>query len=70
MSKSTPDPKQDDPAQAFTAAIALRLSADKIEHEAVVAAINQGWSWSRIADAMGISKQAAHKRFRHCIKDR
>jgi transcriptional regulator with XRE-family HTH domain len=24
--------------------------------------LKQGWSWSQIAEALGVSKQAAHKR--------
>jgi len=42
--------------------VALRLLADKVERSAVTAALEQGWSWSQIAEALGVSKQAAHKR--------
>jgi len=52
----------DDPEEAFAAVVALRRFADRMEEEAVAAALRQGWSWSRIAQALGISKQAAHKR--------
>ncbi|WP_334190678.1 helix-turn-helix domain-containing protein [Noviherbaspirillum sp.] len=58
--KSLPSP--DDPAEALAAVVALRLMADKLEHKAVGAALEQGWSWSEIAEALGVSKQAAHKR--------
>ena len=58
--KSLPTP--DDPAEALAAVVALRLLADKLERSAVNAAIKQGWSWSQIAEALGVSKQAAHKR--------
>ena len=58
--KSLPTP--DDPAEALAAVVALRLLADKLERSAVNAAIEQGWSWSQIAEALGVSKQAAHKR--------
>ncbi|MEW6704552.1 MAG: helix-turn-helix domain-containing protein [Pseudomonadota bacterium] len=52
----------DDPAEALAAVVALRHMADKLERRAVVKALAQGWSWSDIADALGVSKQAAHKR--------
>ncbi len=51
-----------DPEQALAAVVALRHLADKVEAEAVSNALRQGWTWSRIAQALGISKQAAHKR--------
>jgi len=52
----------EDPEDALSAVVALRRLADRMEEEAVGAALKQGWSWSRIAQALGISKQAAHKR--------
>lgn len=58
--KSLPSPN--DPAEALAAVVALRLLADKLEHSSVCTALKQGWSWSQIAEALGVSKQAAHKR--------
>ena len=55
-------PSKDDPAEALAAVVALRVLADKLERGAVSAALEQGWSWSQIAEALGVSKQAAHKR--------
>ena len=55
-------PPANDPEPALAAVVALRLAADKLERRAVKAALTQGWSWSQIAEALGISKQAAHKR--------
>lgn len=52
----------DDPAQALAAVVALRVMADKLERNAVAKALVQGWSWTQIAQALGVSKQAAHKR--------
>jgi hypothetical protein len=36
--------------------------ADRLERDAVNVAIEHRWSWSQIAEALGVSKQAAHKR--------
>jgi predicted DNA-binding protein YlxM (UPF0122 family) len=29
----------------------------------VQSAVDQGWSWSQIADALGVTKQAVHKKY-------
>ncbi|WP_432285643.1 hypothetical protein SLT36_02320 [Aminobacter sp. BA135] len=52
----------DDPDEALAAVVALRRLADTLERRAVRSALGQGWSWARIAQALGVSKQAAHKR--------
>jgi DNA-directed RNA polymerase specialized sigma24 family protein len=57
------EPSQtDDPGADFARVVALRLMADKLERKAVAQALAAGWSWARIAQALGVSKQAAHKR--------
>ncbi len=55
-------PSHEDPEAALAAVVALRLMADRLEADAVAAALQQGWSWAQIAQALGVSKQAAHKR--------
>nr|WP_297354517.1 helix-turn-helix domain-containing protein [uncultured Caldimonas sp.] len=55
-------PPPDDPEAALAAVVALRLMADKLERKAVAHALAQGWSWAQIAEALGVTKQAAHKR--------
>ena len=62
MSKPRSLPSPADPAEALAAVVALRLTADRLEREAVAAARGQGWTWSQVAEALGVSKQAAHKR--------
>ena len=57
---SRPDPG--DPATAIAAVIALRRLADRMEREAVDTALALGWSWAQVAQALGVSRQAAHKR--------
>lgn len=56
-----------DPDEALAAVVALRRLADRVERETVRSALRQGWSWSRIAQALGITKQAAHKRLSDVI---
>lgn len=60
-------PSADAPAEALAAVVALRLMADKLERSAVTAALEQAWSWSQIAEALGVSKQAAHKRLANSL---
>ena len=58
-------PIPEDPEAALAAVVALRRLADTIEQRAVRSALRQQWSWARIAQALGVSKQAAHKRLSH-----
>ena len=55
-------PPADKPEEALAAVVALRLMADKLERQAVKKAVSQGWTWAQIAQALGVTKQAAHKR--------
>ena len=52
-----------DPDDALASARALRLLADRIEEGGVIAAVEAGWTWAEIAEALGVSRQAAHKKF-------
>lgn len=55
-------PAGDDPAATMAAATALRRLADRLEREAVDRAVGMGWSWAQVAQALGVTRQAAHKR--------
>jgi len=52
----------EDCGDAFATVVALRRLADQMERKAVHEALSLGWSWHRIALALGVTKQAAHKR--------
>ena len=54
-----------DPADALAAVVALRRLADRLERAAVARAISLGWTWAQIAEALGVTPQAAHKRLAH-----
>jgi DNA-directed RNA polymerase specialized sigma24 family protein len=62
LSGLTTIPPPEDPAAALAAVVALRRLADRLERAAVTRAINEGWTWAQIAEALGVTPQAAHKR--------
>jgi hypothetical protein len=53
----------DDPGVGLRAVRAVRDLADRLEQLQVERARRLGWSWQDIADALGISKQAVHKKY-------
>jgi DNA-directed RNA polymerase specialized sigma24 family protein len=52
----------DDPAAGLRAVRALRDLADRLEVLQVERARSLGWSWQEIADSLGVSRQAVHKK--------
>ena len=58
----------DTPDAIFARVVALRHLADQLERNGVIAATDAGWSWAKIAQALGVSRQAAHKRLKHLVK--
>jgi hypothetical protein len=51
-----------DPATGLRAVSALRKLLEQLESAQVASARSQGWSWQDIADALGVSRQAVHKK--------
>ena len=51
-----------EPADGLAAVSALRALADQLEEAAVERAMRDGWSWSQVAEALGITRQAVHKK--------
>jgi transcriptional regulator with GAF, ATPase, and Fis domain len=58
-------PPPNEPAEALAAVVALRRLAEQLERAAVAHAIQQGWTWAEVAEALGVTRQAAHKRHAH-----
>jgi hypothetical protein len=53
----------DDPRAALSAAAELRREVERVEAVIVRKARVGGMSWAEIAGLLGISKQAAHKKY-------
>jgi DNA-directed RNA polymerase specialized sigma24 family protein len=52
-----------DPENGLRAVVVLRRLADRLERTHVKRARAQGWTWQQIGDALGVSRQAVHKRY-------
>ncbi|UBU17960.1 hypothetical protein [Nonomuraea gerenzanensis] len=55
--------QDDDPLLALHATAALRREIERLEAVQVRRARVAGLAWAQIADAIGVSKQAAHKKY-------
>lgn len=53
-----------DPAVSLRAVGALRRLAEQVEAASVARAREQGWSWEQIGDALGMSRQSVHAKYR------
>ena len=52
-----------DPRDGLAAVVALRELAARLEATEVERAVRAGWTWSRIAEALGVTRQAVHKKY-------
>jgi DNA-directed RNA polymerase specialized sigma24 family protein len=53
----------DHPREGLRAVRAVRELADRLEQLQVERARGLGWSWQEVADALGVTKQAVHKKY-------
>jgi hypothetical protein len=53
----------DDPEVGLAAIVALRELLDQLEALQVASARAHGWTWERIAQALGITRQSVHKKY-------
>jgi DNA invertase Pin-like site-specific DNA recombinase len=51
-----------DPSTGLRAVADLRRLLEQLEGAQVTSARDQGWSWQEVADALGVSRQAVHKK--------
>jgi Clp amino terminal domain, pathogenicity island component len=51
-----------DPGAGMAAVVEMRRLLDQLESAHVANAVRAGWSWQRIADRLGVTRQAAHHR--------
>ncbi len=49
-------------ADRLAAVSALRRLADRLEDAAVEEAMQAGWSWPEVAEALGVTRQAVYKK--------
>lgn len=52
-----------DPRAGLRAVASLRALTDRLELEQVEAGLRAGMSWQSIAAALGVSRQAVHKKY-------
>jgi DNA-directed RNA polymerase specialized sigma24 family protein len=58
----------EDPREGLEAVVALRRTLEALEAAQVENAFIVGWSWARIAEVLGVSKQAVHKKHARRIR--
>jgi hypothetical protein len=52
----------ENPADGLAAVVALRRFAERLEAAEVERALRGGWSWPEVAEALGVTRQAVHKK--------
>ena len=59
----------EDPADGLAAVGALRRLADRMEDAEVERALRDGWTWAQVAEALGVTRQAVHKKHARRLRD-
>ena len=54
---------------ALAAVVALRRLADQMEDAQVERALRDGWTWAQVAEALGVTRQAVHKKHARRLRD-
>ena len=55
-----------DPEHGLAAVQTLRRELERAEETQVACAVREGWSWARIGRALGVSRQAVHRKYSGC----
>lgn len=58
------------PREGLEAVVALRRTLEALEVAQVENAFLAGWSWASIAEALGVSRQAVHKKHAGRLRDK
>ncbi|MEP6478947.1 MAG: hypothetical protein ABJB03_06120 [Rhodoglobus sp.] len=56
-------------ADALAAVVALRVFVDRLEDAEVERALRAGWSWTQVAQALAVTRQAVHKKHLRRLED-
>jgi len=59
----------EDPGEALGAVCDLRRHLDRLQAVHVENALRAGWSWSQVAGALGVTRQAAHRRYARAVRE-
>ena len=59
-----------DPREGLEAVVALRRLLEALEAAQIENAILAGWSWAQIAEVLGVSKQAVHKKHAKRLREK
>lgn len=60
----------EDPAEGLAAVCDLRRHLERLQTVHVENALRAGWSWSQVAESLGVSRQAAHRRYAQLVRER
>lgn len=63
LAEAAREAESPDPAAGLRAVVVLRRLADQLEAKHAANARRAGWSWQEIGDALGVSRQAVHKKY-------
>jgi DNA-directed RNA polymerase specialized sigma24 family protein len=59
-----------DPREGLETVVALRRLLEALEAAQIENAILAGWSWAQIAEVLGVSKQAVHKKHAKRLREK
>ena len=67
MTQQIEVPSPAHPADALAAVVALRRLADRLEYDAVARAVEQGWTWAQVAEALGVTPPSRPQEARQAV---
>lgn len=68
--KGTASGGAEDPRAGLEAVVALRRTLEALEAAHVEGAIAAGWTWAEVAEVLGVSRQAVHKKHARRVRAR